>query len=218
MNKWLIRRARGAKGRSRREGRTFTIANVMTNPILTRTIPSTGEPIPAIGLGTWQTFLVDVETHLKTLRRWKQDGRIRYIGVTHYRADAQDAVADLIATEPVDFVQINYSASEREAEKRLLPLAMDRGIAVIANRPLAAGNLARQLSAQPLPAWAKEIACENWPQILLKFVIAHPAIACAIPGTSKPAHLHDNMKAASGPLPGEKLRALIAAAVHGSGI
>lgn len=158
--------------------------------------------------------LVDVETHLDTLRNWKREGRVRYIGVTHYRAESHDAVADLIASEKVDFIQINYSAGEPEAERRLLPLAMDRGVAVIANRPFGGGNLLRRLNAQPLPEWASEIECQSWSQLLLKFAISHPAITCAIPGTAKVSHLRDNMKAGYGTLPDEPLRAKIAAAAR----
>jgi diketogulonate reductase-like aldo/keto reductase len=155
--------------------------------------------------------LVDVDTHLDTLRNWKRDGRVRYIGVTHYTASAHDAVARVIAAQPVDFIQINYSVGERDAERRLLPLAMERGIAVIVNRPFAGGDLFRRLSSKPLPAWAADIDCDSWAQILLKFVISHPAITCAIPATSKVRHLRDNMKAGYGRLPDEKLRARIAA-------
>jgi diketogulonate reductase-like aldo/keto reductase len=155
--------------------------------------------------------LVDVDTHLDTLRKWKRDGRVRYIGVTHYTASAHDAVARVISAQPVDFIQINYSVGERDAERTLLPLALERGIAVIVNRPFAGGELLRRLSSKPLPAWAADIDCDSWAQILLKFVISHPAITCAIPATSKVRHLRDNMKAGYGRLPDEKLRARIAA-------
>jgi aryl-alcohol dehydrogenase-like predicted oxidoreductase len=157
--------------------------------------------------------LIDAEAHLATLRVWKEAGRIRYIGVTHYTASGHEAVARLIASQPLDFIQINYSVGEREAERRLLPLARERGVAVIANRPLAGGDLIRRLSVRPLPPWADEIDCESWAQLLLKFVVSHPAITCAIPGTSKAAHLRDNMRAGMGRLPDEKQRARIAAAV-----
>jgi aryl-alcohol dehydrogenase-like predicted oxidoreductase len=118
-----------------------------------------------------------------------------------------------VATQPLDFLQINYSVAEREAERRLLPLARERAVAVIANRPFAAGGLFGRLRGRPLPSWAAEIACESWAQILLKFILSNPAITCAIPATSKVAHLRDNMKAAYGPLPDEKLHARIAAEV-----
>lgn len=155
--------------------------------------------------------LLDAETHLATLREWKQQGLVRYIGVTHYTAGAHDAVARVIAKYPVDFIQINYSVGEREAEKKLLPLARDRGVAVIANRPFAGGDLFRRVRAKPLPAWAAEIDCTSWAQVLLKFVVSHPAMTCAIPATSKVTHLRDNMQAGYGRMPDEKMRALIAA-------
>lgn len=157
--------------------------------------------------------LIDVETHLATLREWKKTGKIRYVGVTHYTASAQDAVARIVSSQPLDFIQINYSVAEREAEKRLLPLARDKGVGVIVNRPLAGGDLLRGLLAKKLPDFAAEIGCETWAQLLLKFVISHPAITCAIPATSKVKHLRDNMGAAFGPLPDEKMRAKIAEAV-----
>lgn len=272
-------------------------------PLLTRAIPSTGEQIPVIGLGTWQTFdvgsgaderapieavlrefaalggrvvdsspmygqseevagdlmtknalreklfvatkvwisgraagiaqmhdsirklragkidlmqvhnLLDVGTHLDTLRGWKKDGRIRYLGVTHYTASGAEAVAKLIQSEVVDFVQVAYSVSERDAEKRLFDLARNKGVAVIANRPLGGGDLIRRQAGKPLPAWAAEIDCASWAQLLLKFVVSHPAITVAIPATSKVTHLRDNMRAGMGWLPDENLRSRIAAAV-----
>lgn len=158
--------------------------------------------------------LVDTDVHLATLRAWKKAGRVRYIGVTHYTASGHDAVARIIASQPIDFIQINYSVGEREAERRLLPLAKERGVAVIANRPLAGGELLRRLAAKPVPVWASDLDCRTWAQLLLKFVVSHPAITCAIPGTSKVTHLRDNLQAATGRLPNEKQRAQIAAAVH----
>ena len=155
--------------------------------------------------------LVDVDTQLATLRDWKREGRVRYVGITHYTASGHDAVARLLAREKIDFVQINYSVGEREAEQRLLPLAQERGVAVIANRPFAGGDLFRRLRSRPVPAWAAEIDCESWAQILLKFIISHPAITCAIPATANVVHLRDNLKAGTGRLPDEKLRARIAA-------
>jgi diketogulonate reductase-like aldo/keto reductase len=155
--------------------------------------------------------LVDVDTHLDTLAAWKREGRVRYVGVTHYTAGHHDAVARIIAERPVDFVQINYSVGEREAETRLLPLARERGVAVLANRPFAGGDLFRRLRSRPLPGWAAEIDCTSWAQVLLKFVVSHPAITCAIPATSQAAHLRDNMQAARGRLPDAALRTRIAA-------
>jgi aryl-alcohol dehydrogenase-like predicted oxidoreductase len=157
--------------------------------------------------------LVDVDTHLATLRDWKREGRVRYIGVSHYTARGAAEVARIVAEAAIDFVQINYSVGERAAEQRLLPLALERRVAVIANRPFGGGNLLRRLRDKPLPAFAAGIGCETWAQLLLKFIVSHPAITCAIPATSKVAHLRDNMKACHGPLPGEDLRERIAAAV-----
>ncbi|MCW1884296.1 aldo/keto reductase [Luteolibacter flavescens] len=271
-----------------------------TSPaMLTRAIPSTGEKLPVIGMGTWQTFdvedpapmeevlkvfselggklldsspmygkseqvagdllgklalrdklfvatkvwikgkaegiaqmessmkklrakpidlmqvhnLVDVGTQLDTLRGWKKDGTVRYLGITHYTASQHGAVAKLLESEALDFLQINYSVGEREAEERLLPLAKDKGVAVIANRPFAGGGLFAKLREKPLPGWAKEIGCESWAQVMLKFVVSHPAMTCAIPATSKVKHLRDNMQAGHGTMPDEAMRKRIAAEV-----
>ena len=269
--------------------------------ILTRPIPATGEPVPVVGLGTWQTFdvgagpadrapleavlaafvelggrvvdsspmygrseqvvgdiaaklqihprlflatkvwttgkaagirqmedsmrelhaaridlmqvhnLVDVDTHLATLEDWKRAGRVRYVGITHYTASGHDAVARLVASRKLDFIQINYSVGEREAERRLLPLARERGTAVIVNRPFAGGDLFARLRRRPLPVWAADIDADSWAQVLLKFVVSHPAVTCAIPATSQVTHLRDNMQAAYGRLPDSALRARIVA-------
>ncbi|MBV8515906.1 MAG: aldo/keto reductase [Acidobacteria bacterium] len=266
--------------------------------MLTRPIPSTGEAIPVIGLGTWQTFdvggsrsareplanvlsafvdgggrvvdsspmygraeavvgelatslgiadrlflatkvwtrgraagiaemqasiekmggrvdllqihnLVDAETHLSTLAAWKREGRIRYLGVTHYTASAYAALEPFVERGGIDFVQLNYSVAEREAERRLLPLAANRGIAVLANRPFGSGSVFRSLRGKPLPDFAKELQCATWSELLLKFVVAHPAITCAIPATSDLEHLRANLRAGEGPMPDEALRARI---------
>lgn len=157
----------------------------------------------------------DVETHLATLREWKRQGLVRHIGVTHYTAGAHDDVARLIMKEQLDFIQINYSAGEREAEKRLLPLARERGVAVIASRPFVGGDVFRRLRNKPLPGWAPELDCSSWPQLLLKFVVSHPAVTCAIPATGKLEHLRDNMQAGHGRMPDEKQRLLIARQLSG---
>jgi diketogulonate reductase-like aldo/keto reductase len=156
--------------------------------------------------------LQDVKTHLATMRAWKIEGRIRYVGVTHYNTAGHAALAHVLRSEPVDFVQLNYSVAEREAERALLPLAAERGIAVIANRRFAEGGLVRRLLSTPLPAWAAEIECASWAQLLLKFVISHPAVTCAIPATSSIEHLRDNMTAGRGPMPDASMRERIAAA------
>jgi diketogulonate reductase-like aldo/keto reductase len=158
--------------------------------------------------------LLDVDTHLKTLAEWKQSGHVRYIGVTHYTAGGHAAVARIVESHQVDFIQINYSAGEREAEARLLPLARDKGVAVIANRPFASGGLIRHLAQRPLPPFAGELNCRTWPQLLLKFVVSHPAITCAIPASSDAAHVRDNNEAGDGPMPDAAMRAEIAAGVE----
>jgi diketogulonate reductase-like aldo/keto reductase len=270
---------------------TLTERFAMAAAIMTKSIPKTGERLPVIGLGTWQTFdvgsdrsarqslksvlrefvrlggtvidsspmygksesvtgdlaaelgvqkklflatkvwtsgrdagirqmeesfrrlraermdlmqvhnLVDYRTHLATLRHWKEQGKVRYIGVTHYTESAYDDLARVLAGEDLDFVQLNYSVAERAAEKRLLPLAAEKRLAVLVNRPLAAGGLFTKVRGKPLPAWAKEIGCATWAQLFLKFVVSHPVVTCAIPATSKTEHLIDNMKAALEPLP-----------------
>jgi diketogulonate reductase-like aldo/keto reductase len=271
--------------------------------MILRTIPSTGETIPAVGLGTWQTFdvsppeaeaqglgevletfvalggtlidssamygraeavvgalaekrqlherlfvatkvwisgktagvhqmeqslrklavpridlmqvhnLLDVEAHLATLAEWKQAGRVRYVGVTHYTASGHEPLVRVMQRHALDFVQVNYSALERQAEDTVLRVAQDRGIAVLANRPFAEGALFRRLRVRKLPDWAGEIGCASWAELLLKFVISHPAVTCAIPATSDVEHLRANMRAGLEPMPDAKQREAIAAAV-----
>jgi diketogulonate reductase-like aldo/keto reductase len=282
---------------------TGSFAQVNPGSILTRPIPSSGEALPAIGLGTWQTFdvgpstaeraplaevleafaaaggrvidsspmygrseevagdlaaslaskaklfvatkvwtsgrqegirqmedsmrklrvktldlmqvhnLLDVDTHLDTLEGWKRDARVRYIGVTHYTASGAEEVARVIERRKVDFVQINYSVAERAAEKRLLPLARDRGVAVIANRPFAGGEMFRKVRGKPVPDWAREIDCGTWAQLMLKFVVSHPAITCAIPASAKVEHTRDNMQGGYGRMPDPGMREAIAAQI-----
>jgi len=271
-------------------------ANESSSAMLTRTIPSSGEKLPVIGLGTWQAFdvdlttdnrtqldevlslfvkfggrvidsspmygraeevigdltatlgildklflatkvwthgkesgvksmersmallrtkridlmqvhnLVDVHTHLATLREWKEQGRIRYVGITHYEAGAFGEMEDPMRSEKLDFVQINYSLMEPEAEQSLLPLARERGIAVLANRPFGAGDLFDKVRSKPLPDWASEFDCRSWAQFFLKWIVAHSAITCAIPATNKAGHLEDNMQGGTGRLPDPKTR------------
>lgn len=157
--------------------------------------------------------LVDWRTQLATLRRWKEQGRVRYIGVTHYTESAYDDLARVLEAEALDFVQLNYSVTERAAERRLLPLAADKRIAVLVNRPFAAGALFSRLRGKPLPPWAGEIGCASWAQLMLKFVISHPAVTCAIPATGKVEHLLDNMQAATPPLPDAATRDRMARSV-----
>ena len=150
--------------------------------------------------------LVDVRTHLATLREWKDQGHIRYLGITHYNSGGYPEVARLLRSEKLDFLQINYSLGEAQAEKEILPLAQDRGVAVLANRPFGGGNLFGRVREKPLPPWAVEFGCQSWAQFLLKWIVAHPAITCAIPATGNVRHLEDNMGAGIGNLPNTKQR------------
>lgn len=150
--------------------------------------------------------LVDVAAQLDNLRRWQDEGRVRYIGITHSRVSAFEELERLMRNETVDFVQLNYSFTEPDAEQRLLPLAADKGIAVLANRPFENGALFSRVKDKPLPGWAAEFDCQSWAQFSLKYVLGHPAVTCVIPATSNPRHLVDNMGAATGRLPDEAAR------------
>jgi aryl-alcohol dehydrogenase-like predicted oxidoreductase len=150
--------------------------------------------------------LADVTTHLATMLDWKAQGRFRYIGVTHYNSSAFPEAEKILRTEKLDFLQINYSVMEREAEERILPLAQDRQVAVVINRPFGGGGLFGRVSGKPLPPWAGEIDCQSWAQFFLKWIVAHPAVTCVIPATNNPQHLEDNMAAGLGRLPDAKMR------------
>jgi diketogulonate reductase-like aldo/keto reductase len=151
--------------------------------------------------------LVDWRTHLATLRRMKEAGSIRYIGITHYTDRALSELADILETEPgIDFVQCGYSLAARAAERELLPVAAARGAAVIVNQPLGQGALLRHLRGHALPEWAQEIDCESWAQLLLKYILAEPAVTCVIPATRKPEHMQDNLAASVGRLPDQRQR------------
>jgi diketogulonate reductase-like aldo/keto reductase len=155
--------------------------------------------------------LADVATHARTLADWKARGRVRYVGITHYSSYAYAEVERLLQAGSWDFLQINYSLDEREAENRLLPLARDKRVAVIANRPFASGAMFRRVRGKPLPPWAAELGIASWAQYFLKWIVGHPAINCAIPATGKPEHMRDNLAAGVGGLPDAALRARMAA-------
>ncbi|MCK6545955.1 aldo/keto reductase [Myxococcota bacterium] len=263
--------------------------------MLTRTIPKTGEPITAVGLGTWSTFdvpatevrplidvtrsflaaggkvidsspmygraesvvgdvleelgqntsaflatkvwttgksegiaqmersfarlrrhtvdlmqihnLVDWKVHLPTLKAWKREGRIRYVGITDYRLSAFDTLREIIERQDVDFVQLPYSVGVRAAEAELLPAAAAHGVAVLVMQPLEVGGLVDKVRGRPVPAWAaQELGVKAWAELFLKFVLAHPAVTCPIPATSVLGHLEENVRAAQGPLPDARQR------------
>ncbi|HEX6979898.1 MAG TPA: aldo/keto reductase [Alphaproteobacteria bacterium] len=151
--------------------------------------------------------LLNWEGHLETLLDYKAQGRIRYVGVTTSHGRRHDALAKLMAEQPLDFVQFTYNILDREAERRLLPLAAERGLAVIVNRPFRQGELFRLFGRHPLPEWAAEFDCANWAQFFLKFIVAHPAVTCVIPATTRVDHMRENMGALYGRLPDQQMRA-----------
>lgn len=155
------------------------------------------------------------KAHLKTLRAAKDAGQVRYIGLTTSHGRRHDELERLIKSENIDAVQFTYNVKHREAENRLLPAARDKGLAVIINRPLDGGNLFNRVKGHPLPDWASKIECQSWSEIFLKFIISHPAVTCAIPATSQPTHMRENMRALNGPMPDAKLRQRIIAYVEG---
>lgn len=145
--------------------------------------------------------LVDWRTQLKTLRAWKEQGRFRYIGLTHYTDSGLDDLAAVIRREQVDFVQFAYSIDVRAAEQRLLPLARERGVATLINRPFGSGGLFGRIAGRALPEFAAELGIASWAQYFLKFILAQPGVTCVIPGTGNPAHARDNVAAGAGILP-----------------
>jgi diketogulonate reductase-like aldo/keto reductase len=150
--------------------------------------------------------LVDAGTQLGTMRAWKEEGRLRYLGITHYVDSAFPEVEKILRRERLDFVQINYSIVDRTAENRLLPLARERGVATLINRPFASGDIFSQVRGRRLPEWAKEFDCNSWGQFLLKWILANEAVTCVIPATGNVRHLEENMSAGFGRLPDEKMR------------
>jgi len=157
--------------------------------------------------------LVDWKTHTATLKEWKEQGRVRYIGITHYHSGAYDELERLIKTREYDFVQLNYSIAEREAERSILPLAQQMGVAVIANRPFAQSSLFSRVRGKAVPPWATDFDCTTWAQFFLKYIVSHPAVTCAIPATNKPEHMVDNMGAGYGRLPDQQTRQKMAGVI-----
>lgn len=155
--------------------------------------------------------LVDWRTHLRTLRTWKEQKRLRYIGITHYTVPSLEELAAIIRAEQIDFVQCAYSINVRGADARLLPVAAEKGVAVVVNQPFDSGALFRKVRGRALPGWASEFDCASWGQFFLKFILGHPSVTCVIPGTAKPEHARDNVAAGMGRLPDQDQRRRMAA-------
>ncbi len=150
--------------------------------------------------------MLNWETHLETLRQWKTEGRIRYIGITTSHGRRHKALMKALEKQQFDFVQFSYNIIDREVEQNLLPLAAERGIATIINRPFQRGNLFQYVEGKPLPEWTQEFDCNNWAQFFLKFIISHPNVTCAIPATTRVDHMQENMGAGYGHIPDAKTR------------
>jgi diketogulonate reductase-like aldo/keto reductase len=150
--------------------------------------------------------LLDLDTQLLTLRRLKEQDKIRYLGITHYTVASHGDLENVIKREPLDFVQLNYSIVTRDAEQRLLPIAAERKVAVLVNRPFEDGALFGRVRGKALPPWAADIDCASWAQFFLKFIASHPAVTCIIPATAKPDHMHDNVRGGLGRMPDQKMR------------
>jgi diketogulonate reductase-like aldo/keto reductase len=161
--------------------------------------------------------LLDWKVHLETLRDWKAEGTVRYIGITHYHAGAHEDLEAIMRNEPIDFVQVNYALDDRAAEHTLLPLAVEKGIAVLINRPFGEGALLRRLNARPLPDFAAAIGCTDWAGLALKYLIANQAVTCIIPATRQPSHMQGNVRAGAGPLADAGMRRRILSAAGLSG-
>jgi len=151
--------------------------------------------------------LLDWEAHLETLTAWKAEGRVCHIGITTSHGSRHDEMEAIMRTQPIDFVQFTYNILDREADARLLPLAAERGLGVLINRPFRRGDLMDRFERHPLPDWASEFDAQNWAQFLLKFIVSHPAVTCAIPATSRVDHMMENMGACTGRLPDPEMRA-----------
>ena len=157
--------------------------------------------------------LLSWEQHLPTLQALKAEQRIRYVGITTSEGRRHDDIERVMRSQRIDFVQLTYNAADRDVERRILPLAADRGIAVVVNRPFRQGSLTDSLRRHPVPPWAREIDCTSWAQLLIKFVVSHPAVTCTIPATTSVAHIRENLAAAAGRMPDESMRGRIAAEV-----
>jgi diketogulonate reductase-like aldo/keto reductase len=153
------------------------------------------------------------QTQLPLIESMKAQGRVRYAGITTSEGRRHDEMERIMRSHALDFIQLTYNPVDREAEQRILPIARERGIAVIANRPFQQGALLRRLAREPLPGWASEIGCRSWAQLVLKFIVSHPAITCAIPATSRVDHVRENLAAATGALPDDAMRRRIGDAV-----
>ncbi len=159
--------------------------------------------------------LMDWKTHMKTLQAMKERGEVRYIGITHYLSHAYDEMETILKNYPIDFIQVNYNITARTSGERLLPAARDNGKAVIINRPFAGGNVFRTVRHRPLPKVARDLGCESWAQLLLKFVLSHSAVTCAIPGTRQPQHMLENAQAGMGRFASQKQQQQIVEAFQG---
>jgi diketogulonate reductase-like aldo/keto reductase len=158
--------------------------------------------------------LVDWRTHSRTMKAWRDAGRIRHLGITHYHSGAYDELMRVMRGGEFGFVQFNYSMAEREAERKLLPLAAELGMGVVINRPFSQGDLFPRVKGKPLPAWASELDCASWAQFFLKWILGHPAVTCVIPGTRLVVHMKDNLGAGRGRLPDAKQRARMLEYLH----
>ena len=196
--------------------RVFSAEKVWTSSAGAAQIEATRQlwRVPAFDLLQVHNLLA-WEAQLPLLQRMKAEGKLRYVGITTSEGRRHRDVEQIMQTQRIDFVQLSYNLLDREAEDRLLPLARERDIAVLVNRPFRRGELLRQLQRHPLPAWAGDIDCVSWAQVALKFVLSHPAVTCAIPATSSPAHVRENMTAARGRMPDDAFRKRMAQHVQG---
>ena len=196
--------------------RVFSAEKVWTSSAGALQIEATRQlwRVPAFDLLQVHNLLAWQE-QVPLLQRMKAEGKLRYVGITTSEGRRHRELEQIMQTQRIDFVQLSYNLLDREVEERLLPLARERGIAVLVNRPFRQGELLRQLQRHPLPNWAGEIDCVSWAQVALKFVVSHPAVSCAIPATSSPAHVRENMAAARGRLPDEAFRKRVVQHVQG---